>query len=68
VRPQAQPDERHYVVDVADTLLPGLLVRDIEREFQAGAGGELRFKLRAPWSSSALAVNAFLPLRAGLLH
>jgi hypothetical protein len=63
VRPQAQVDGQDYVVDVADTLLPGLLVRDIEGEFQAGAGSELRVKMRAPWSSSALAVNAFLPWR-----
>ena len=63
VRPQATLDEQDYVVHTADNLLPGLSIRDIEREFTAGAGGELKGKMRAPWSSSALAVNAFLPWR-----
>jgi hypothetical protein len=63
VRPQAKLGVQDYVVDAADNLLPGLSVRDIEGEFTAGAGGELRDKMRAPWSSAALAVNAFLPWR-----
>jgi hypothetical protein len=63
VRPRATFGAQDYVVDVADSLLPGLSVRDIAGEFSAGAGGELRGKMRAPWSSSALAVNAFLPWR-----
>jgi hypothetical protein len=51
------------VVDVRDNLLPGLDIDAVEREFAAGAGKELASKMRAPWSSSALAVNAFLPWR-----
>lgn len=53
----------HQVVNVADNLLPGLRIAEIKKEFQAGAGGELKGKMRAPWSSSALAVNSFLPWR-----
>lgn len=63
VGPGAVLDEADYVVDVADNLLPGFAVADIEDEFSAGAGGELKGKMRAPWSSSALAVNSFLPFR-----
>ncbi len=63
VRPHATFDKNAYVVDVADNLLPGLCLREIEREFGAGAGGELRGEMRAPGSSSALAVSSFLPWR-----
>jgi hypothetical protein len=63
VKPGARLDDDDYVVDVADNLLPGLRVADIKKEFKAGAGGELKGKMRAPWSSSALAVNSFLPWR-----
>jgi hypothetical protein len=63
VKPGAAFDQEDYVIDVADNLLPGLRVAAIEKEFDAGAGGELKGKMRAPWSSSALAINAFLPWR-----
>jgi hypothetical protein len=59
-------DEKGYVVDVRDNLLPTITLEEIEAEFAAGAGDELRSKMRAPWSSSALAVNAFAPWRRDL--
>lgn len=59
-------DEKRYVADVRDNLLPTITVEEIEAEFNAGAGDELRSKMRAPWSSSALAVNSFAPWRRDL--
>jgi hypothetical protein len=58
-----------YVPDVRDNLLPGVTLEAIREEFAAGAGNELESKMRAPWSSSALAVNSFAPWSAdsGLL-
>src|SRR4051812_31402935 len=61
--PHARFDERGYVVDPDDNLLPAVNRADIEAEFGAGAGNELDSKMRAPWSSSALAVNSFGPFR-----
>ena len=55
-------DSRGYV-ELSDNLLPSTAVADIEAEFRAGAGRELATKMRAPWSSSALAVNSFFPWR-----
>jgi hypothetical protein len=63
IAPNAQLDERDYVVDPADNLLPGITIAQIKSEFGAGAGNELKTKMRAPWSSSALAVNSFVPWR-----
>jgi hypothetical protein len=63
--PSAQLDEDEYVVDVADNLLPGITAAEIKTEFGAGAGNELKTKMRAPWSSSALAVNSFARWRHG---
>ena len=57
--PNAEIDERGYVVDPEDNLLPGITIAELKREFGAGAGNELKSKMRAPWSSSALAVNSF---------
>jgi hypothetical protein len=62
LRPDARPDGRGYV-ELGDNLLPGVILADIEGEFRAGAGQELAAKMRAPWSSSALAVNSFTPWR-----
>jgi hypothetical protein len=59
VKPDLTVDERGYVVDVADNLLPGISRADIEADFARGAGNELEAKMLAPWSSSALAVNSF---------
>src|SRR4051812_20488016 len=61
VRPDAERDAHEYVVELEDNLLPSIRRGDIEEAFNAGAGQELEGKMRAPWSSSALAVNAFAP-------
>lgn len=67
VYPDVRPDERGYVGDVRDNLIPGASLAAVHAEFAAGAGGELKRNMRAVHSSSALAVNAFAPLReAGL--
>jgi hypothetical protein len=58
-RPGAQLDAQGYVVELEDNLLPGIRRAAIADAFAAGAGHELDGKLRAPWSSSALAVNSF---------
>jgi hypothetical protein len=60
-RPDAARDAKGYVVRLEDNLLPGIGRGEIEEAFSAGAGQELDGKMRAPWSSSALAVNAFAP-------
>jgi hypothetical protein len=59
VRPDVRLDAQRYVVELEDNLLPGIRLADIADAFADGAGGELAGKLRAPWSSSALAVNSF---------
>src|SRR5262245_38894030 len=61
VRPNAERDIRNYIVELEDNLLPGITRADIWKAFGAGAGRELEGKMRAPWSSSALAVNSFTP-------
>jgi GIY-YIG catalytic domain len=62
VNPTAELDPRTgYVLDVVDNLLPGVDLASLHAEFHAGAGRELEAKMRAPWSSSALAVNSFAP-------
>lgn len=60
-RPDIERDERGYVVQLEENLLPGIMRAQIEDAFGAGAGQELEGKMRAPWSSSALAVNSFAP-------
>lgn len=61
VRPGVKLDKLGYVVHLEDNLLPGITRAQIEDAFGAGAGQELEGKMRAPWSSSALAVNSFAP-------
>lgn len=61
VRPEAGRDTRGWLIELGDNLLPGITRGDIEEAFGAGAGQELEGKMRAPWSSSALAVNSFAP-------
>ena len=46
-----------------DNLLPGVERRQFEHDLRGGAGDELRDKFRAPYSSSALAVNSFARFR-----
>ena len=57
--PTASFDSRGYVLDLRDNLLPGIDLDAIRPDFEAGAGHELEGKMRAPHSSSALAVNMF---------
>lgn len=61
--PSALLGGNDYVVHVQDNLLAGLGIAAIENEFNEGEGDELEDKMRSPWSSSALAVNSFLPWR-----
>jgi hypothetical protein len=65
IRPKAERDAHGYVVELEDNLLPGITRGEIEEAFGAGAGQELEGKMRAPWSSSALAVNSFAPWAGG---
>jgi Restriction Endonuclease associating with ARP len=52
-------DPQRYVVHLRDNLVPGIELDDIRTDFDTGAGYELRSKMRAPHSSSALVVNMF---------
>jgi hypothetical protein len=57
--PAASFDLQGYVVDLRDNLLQGIELDAIRPDFEAGAGQEVEGKMRAPHSSSALAVNMF---------
>lgn len=57
--PATKFDSQGYVVDLRENLLPGVDFDAIRTDFDAGAGHELEGKMRAPHSSSALAVNMF---------
>ena len=59
-------DERGYVCDFLDTLLPMVLPEDFEDDVAAGDGNELQTKFRAAHSSTGLAVNCFAPFRRRL--
>jgi hypothetical protein len=48
----------HDLLDVEHNLV-GCPLEVIRAEFEAGAGRELKRKMRVPWSSSALCVNSF---------
>jgi hypothetical protein len=56
-----------YVSSLPDNLFPGALTPIIEGDLRKGAGKELDWKMRAPHSSSALAVNVFHHWRAAPL-
>jgi hypothetical protein len=56
-------DADGYFPRVEDNLLPGVELRQFEVDMREGAGHELRKKLRAIHSSSALVVNTFAPFR-----
>jgi hypothetical protein len=60
-RPGVLRSEQRYVVRLEDNLLLHIARAEIDVAFGAGAGQELDGKMRAPWSSSALAVNSFAP-------
>jgi len=53
-------DNKGYVINLDDNLYQPLKGEVLE-QFKAGDGNELRCKMRALHSSSALAVNSFLP-------
>ena len=58
LRPEAEVINDR-VAKIEDNLLPGIDRSQFESDLRSGAGGELEDKLRAPFSSSALAVNHF---------
>ena len=62
-RPSVVLNDKGYVADFQDILLPIVSPEDFEADLSAGNGNELQTKFRAVHSSSALAVNAFAPFR-----
>jgi histidyl-tRNA synthetase len=52
-------DSNGYVRELEHNLVRGVSAGDFERDFEQGAGDELRNKMKAPYSSSALVVNTF---------
>lgn len=52
-------DDRGYVRNVGENLLPGVRPEYFEAELRKGSGEELKRKFRAVHSSSCLAVNSF---------
>jgi hypothetical protein len=54
-------DGQGYVMRLDDNFLPKVTLSEVQAAFAAGAGNELQGKMRAPWSSSALAINSFAP-------
>lgn len=63
-RPEVPLDDKGYVPAAEDNLIPDLTIDAFRDDLGAGAGQELLTKFRAVYSSSALAVNTFAPLRA----
>ena len=54
-----------YVNRPEDNLLPSVHLADIEQDYSAAAGHELKRKFCAAYSSAALAANCFGPFRKG---
>ena len=52
---------RHYTAVIEDNLVDGIPLDTVRAAFAAGAGHELASKMRAAYSSSALAINSFAP-------
>ena len=63
-RPEVSLDPSGYVSRAEDNLVGELTIDQFRDDLGAGAGQELLTKFRAVYSSSALAVNTFAPLRA----
>ena len=59
-------DEKGYVPDFHDLLLPMVVPEDFTDDLRAGDGNELQTKFRAAHSSTGLAVNCFAPFRRRL--
>ena len=57
-------DMKGYVSRLADNLIDGVSTIQFMEDFVGGAGQELESKMRAAYSSSALAVNCFARWRA----
>ncbi|HYF94980.1 MAG TPA: hypothetical protein VD969_22420 [Symbiobacteriaceae bacterium] len=55
------PEQDGYVFRLADNLVNGVTVEQIRPFFDKAAGHELDGKMRAAYSSSALAANSFTP-------
>lgn len=60
-RPATEFDASGYVTRLEMNLLDEVPWQSIEPEFRAGPGNEIERKMRAPWSSAALAANSFGP-------
>jgi len=52
-------DSKGYVREIPYNFVQGISFSDFQEDFEDGAGDELRDKMKAPYSSSALAVNVF---------
>lgn len=59
-------DDKGYVAQFHQNLLPAVQTADFEADLQQGDGNELESKFRAVHSSSALAVNCFAPFKRHL--
>jgi hypothetical protein len=59
MNPKVVFDKSGYVRNVEDNILPGIDGSDFERDYRKGDGNELKKKIRAIHSSSALVVNCF---------
>ena len=59
-------DERGYTRSFTGNLVSSVEVSDFEANLAQGSGDELAGKIRAPYSSSALAVNCFAPFKRNL--
>jgi hypothetical protein len=58
-KPHATFDAAGYSLRLDDNLIEGVSLSQFEADYLAGAGQELRGKMRAAHSSAALVVNAF---------
>lgn len=67
IHPDRIVDARGYAYVLANNLIAAGLEDDVQTEFSAGAGRELR-RMMAVHSSAALAVNTFAPLRRENIH
>ena len=65
--PSIALDERGYTRSFTGNLVSSVEVSDFEANLAQGSGDELAGKIRAPYSSSALAVNCFAPFKRNLV-
>lgn len=62
--PQVALNEKGYVSEASQNLIEGVRLDDFEADLRQGDGNEMETKFRAVHSSSALAVNTFVPFKA----